>query len=220
MAGSHRSKKPAQPSTARKNRTPVVKRGTLKSSRSATKTRRVKSPAKAVKKVMSKRQSSKRVGAAKLRSLAAAHPSNATQSGKIASPGTVTSQPAPKQREATLTISELSPGDRYNAGGLCASLIDPSAQDGKALLMRVLSHLGLSAQEQTNLFRLALGVTMPNLFADAIKGEEIRWTVYESVFSVIAADRHYEMRWKNVVESLAFLLGISPPRAAMAAKLG
>lgn len=103
--------------------------------------------------------------------------------------------------------SQLSPQERYNAGGLCACVIETSTKDGQDRLHRVLQHLGLSDMDQANLFRVSQGVRIPKLFADGLRDDESRRTVLHALSQFTKSDDPSGKRWKTELEDLARLLG-------------
>jgi hypothetical protein len=84
------------------------------------------------------------------------------------------SQPSATRSASSSSVEKLSSEVRYNAGGVCASLLNSSSKKEKTLLSKLLKNLGLSVIEQRNLLQLSQGFTIPKLFADGIKEERDR----------------------------------------------
>ncbi len=115
-------------------------------------------------------------------------------------------QPA-KTTTSSKGLSQLSPSECYNVGGLCACVIETFTREGQGRLKRVVTHLGLSKLEQANLFRVSQGLRIPKLFADGLAGEETRRNVLRGLSKFAKADDPSGKRWKSDLEDFAKLLG-------------
>jgi len=112
-----------------------------------------------------------------------------------------------KAKSSSKSPRALSPQERYNAGGLCACVIETFTQTGQSRLRQVLKHLGLSDMDQANLFRVSQGLRIPKLFADGLASEESRRGVLQELTQIAKGDDPSGKRWKTDLEDLARLLG-------------
>jgi len=83
-------------------------------------------------------------------------------------------KPSANRPVSSASVEKLSADVRYNAGGVCASLLNASSKGEKSLLTKLLKDLKLSVLEQRNLLQLSQGFTIPKLFADGIKEDRDR----------------------------------------------
>lgn len=112
-----------------------------------------------------------------------------------------------KAKSSPKSLGTLSPQERYNAGGLCACVIETFTKDGQGRLQRVLKYLGLSEMDQANLFRVSQGLRIPKLFADGLASEESRRCALQTLTQFAKADGSSGNGWKTDLEDFARLLG-------------
>lgn len=182
---------------------PSMKKGKVSKGLSKKTSRKAAKP-KASKKVSSK-STSKGSGSFPKKTKAST-PSKKTKS---ASPNKTTKKAvssAAKKRSQVSVDAILSSQDRYNAGGLCACVIDTSTSAGEAKLRRVLTYWQLSEMDQANLYRVSQGVRIPKLFADGFGQADVRNTILQSLERFAKADDPTEKKWKTELEALRRLL--------------
>ncbi len=193
--------KTAQSKKAISQKKPVAK--SMKSSSSAKKAQ--PAPSSKKKKVASSSQSKKKnATATKQKTAQKVAPSKTpTAKNTVKSKG---AQPA-KTNTSLKGLSQLSPSECYNVGGLCACVIETFTKEGQGRLKRMVTHLGLSKLEQANLFRVSQGLRIPKLFADGLAGEGTRRSVLKGLSQFAKADDPSGKRWKTDLEDFARLLG-------------
>ena len=146
-------------SSTRKKTTPIPSRSQVKTKKSAA----TKSP---------KKSPSSRARSSATKTSAQTLSKRPKASSKVL-PRTA-SKPSARRSASTSSVEKISAEIRYNAGGVCASLLNGTSKGEKALLTKILKNLGLSVLEQRNLLQLSQGFTIPKLFADSIKEERDR----------------------------------------------
>lgn len=146
----------------------------------------------------------KQMAAPKGKSVKPSSPKKSPTAHKTAKRKTMKS---PEVKSAPTGLSELSPQERYNVGGLCACVIDTSTREGQNRLERVLKHLQLSDIEQANLVRVSRGLRIPKLFTDGFVRSETRKRVLEGLTQFAKADDPSGKTWKTELEVCARLLG-------------
>ncbi len=193
--------KTAQSKKATSQKKPVAK--SMKSSSSAKKVQ--SAPSSKKKKVAPASQSTKKnATATKQKTTQKVAPSRtSTAKNTVKSKG---AQPV-KTNMSLKGLSQLSPSECYNVGGLCACVIETFTKGGQGRLKRVLTYLGLSKLEQANLFRVSQGLRIPKLFADGLASEKTRRSVLKGLSQFSKADDPSGKRWKTDLEDFARLLG-------------
>ena len=200
------SKGTPKANTAQGKKASTQKKSVAKSTKSSSSAKKAKpAPPSKKKKVESSSQSKKKNATATKQKTAQKVAPSRTPTAKE------TVKPKPAQLAKTNTsskgLSQLSPSECYNVGGLCACVIETFTKEGQGRLKRVVTHLGLSKLEQANLFRVSQGLRIPKLFADGLAGEETRRSVLRELSKFAKADDPSGKRWKSDLEDFAKLLG-------------
>ena len=192
--------------TAQRKKAAAQKKSVAKSTKSSSSPKKAKpAPPSKKKKVASSSQSKKKKATAtKQKTTQKVAPSRTPTAKKTVKPKRA--QPE-KTKMSSKGLSQLSPSECYNVGGLCACVIETFTKEGQGRLRRVVTHLGLSKLEQANLFRVSQGLRIPKLFADGLAGEETRRSVLKGLSQFAKADDPSGKRWKTDLEDFARLLG-------------
>jgi len=192
--------------TAQGKKASTQKKSVAKSTKSSSSAKKAQSiPSSKKKKVPSSSQSKKKNATAiKQKTTQKVAPSRTpTAKNRVKSKS---AQPA-KTNTSLKGLSQLSPSECYNVGGLCACVIETFTKGGQGRLKRVMTHLGLSKLDQANLFRVSQGLRIPKLFADGLASEKIRRSVLKGLSQFAKADDPSGKRWKTDLEDFARLLG-------------
>ncbi len=192
--------------TAQGKKGSTQKKSVAKSTKSSSPAKKAKSasPSKKKKVASSSQSKNKKATATKQKTAQKVAPSRTPTAKNTVKPKRA--QPA-KTNTSSKGLSQLSPAECYNVGGLCACVIETFTREGQGRLKRVVTYLGLSKLEQANLFRVSQGLRIPKLFADGLASEKTRRSVLKGLSQFAKADDPSGKRWKSDLEDFARLLG-------------